>query len=130
MRLVMGVMAAAVLTSCSEAGAGQLDSRNPAHCIAAFNYQIFLWKKVGNHPEQVREALVRSMFEDGKWKASNRSSSERRAEVSAATRAYANKPQAMNALASACLTAEEADPDFHLQRPQIIAFMRANPPPL
>ena len=130
MRSVLGVVVLAVaLTGCGEARAAEPDSNNPAHCIAAFTYQSVLWKKVGNHPEQVQEGLARSLFESRKWTNSGRSQSERRAVMMAMLKAYGNNPEAMNALAARCLAAEDTDPCFREMRPDILAFMNTHPAP-
>lgn len=117
----------AVLWGCAKAGAAAPDSHNPVHCISAITYEMVLWDRVGNHQEQVKEGIVRVMFEDGKLKAQGRTHEDAKPEVLAFMKAYDKDPATMHRLAAGCLAEENSDPSFPAEKRRIIAFMSGDP---
>jgi hypothetical protein len=111
------------LASCNRAGAVQPDSSNPAHCIAAFHYGAY-WFKVGNRPDKVTDMVARGMFEMQKIKSSGGSASAALAEGKALTRLYAADSKKMDALFTACGLAQDADPRFREELPELRANAR------
>jgi hypothetical protein len=116
-----------LLAGCGRTDATQPDSTNPVHCIAALTYEMILWDKVGNHPEQFKEGLFRMMVEENKSKAQGHSHEEIKAAVLAFAKANAKEPAVMHRLAADCLAQENADPSFQREKQKIAAFMSGNP---
>jgi hypothetical protein len=116
-------VAGAILSACSAAHSASPDSRNPAHCIAAFNYGAY-WLKLGHKDRGVRNMYVRGAYEMEKVKASGRTASEALAEGKALTQRYARDTDAMDRLFEECGQAQDADPKFREAQPRLIAQLK------
>jgi hypothetical protein len=112
-----------VLAGCGTAVAAEPDSRNPAHCYAALNFGNYWLRKGGNHADKVAEGEARMLFEMSK----SRSRENFLADGQALTRTYGNDREKMNTLLLGCLQAEEADPEFHRDFPNLLALARSHP---
>src|SRR3954452_5975108 len=108
------------VSACSPAYSSALDSKNPAHCIAAFNYGAY-WFKIGHDDRRVRNMYVRGAYEMEKWKATGRDPKEALVEGKNLTRRYVRDPGAMMQLFQQCGSAQDADPEFREAQPRIIA---------
>ena len=122
-RVLIVASVVVALAACGRAGAVTPDSKNPAHCIAAFNYGAY-WFKVGKRPEKVTAMVARGMFEMNKIKANGGSVADAKAQGTALTKAYADDAKAMDALFIACGSAQDADAQFKAQLPILLAQAR------
>lgn len=113
------ITAVTALTACSQAAAVVPDSRNPAHCIAAFHYYAY-WMNKGDQPRKATGMMARAIFEMNKIKAVGGSVAAAKAEGIALTKAYAANERQMDALFLACGSAQDADPKFHEQASSLI----------
>ena len=128
MRRVLIFVFCFLLTGCGRAAAAAPDSQNPAHCYAALNFANFWLRKGGEHTDKVIEGEARMLFELKTSNASGRSSETFLADGEAITRAFGNdRDGKMDALLLACLQAEEANPEFHRDFPNLLALARKHP---
>ncbi|GAA3901918.1 hypothetical protein GCM10022276_20820 [Sphingomonas limnosediminicola] len=122
--IVIAVLVTAA--GCNNARAASPDSSNPAHCIAAMNFEAYWLSKNPKHADSLAEVRARSLFEAQKIKASGASLKAAAAEGAALTKAYANDADKMNALALACLRAEDSDARFQQEKQTLIETVRNN----
>ena len=114
---------AIALAACGRAVAVTPESKNPAHCLAAFNYGAY-WFNVGKRPDKATAMVARAMFEMNKIEAKGGSLSDAKAEGMALTKAYANNAKEMDALFLACGQAQDSDAQFRAQLPILLAAAR------
>jgi hypothetical protein len=126
--ILASAIVASAVAACGQAAAVVPDSRNPAHCIAAFNYAAY-WFNKGNRPEKVTGMMARGIFEANKINASGGSLAKAEAEGKALTQAYAKDAEKMDALFLACGSAQDADPQFKDQLPTLVATAKVMKPP-
>ena len=126
-RMLTIVTVSVALVGCSKAVASQPDGRNPAHCVAALNYANYWLKKGGKHQREVAQGVARMLFETSRIKASGQSLGDAHDAGVALTKAYGNNRDKMNSLLWQCLTAEDADPEFHRQMPALLVQAQALP---
>ena len=124
MRNCAFVVLSGLLSACSAAHSATPDSRNPANCIAAFNYGAY-WFKLDHNERGVRNMRVRGSYEMAKWKADGRSKDEAISEAKKITELYAKNDAAMDALFKACGSAQDSDPNFARAQVEIIAAMNS-----
>src|SRR3569833_2804580 len=108
MRVFLLAAVSTALVSCSNARAANLDSSNPAQCLAAFNYDAY-WFKVGNEPDKVAEYLARGLYVMGKAKAEGHSPAAVLAEAKEFSALHVKDSKAMDALSISCGKALSAD---------------------
>ena len=87
---------ALALAACGQAVAVTPDSKNPAHCLAAFNYANY-WFKVGHSPDDARAMMARGIFELNKIKATGGSVAVAKDEATELTKAQSISSLAENA---------------------------------
>jgi len=114
---------ALALAASGQAVAVTPDSKNPAHCLAAFNYANY-WFKVGHSPDDARAMMARGIFELNKIKATGGSVAVAKDEATELTKAHADNEKQMDALFVACGSAQDADPQFKAQLPALLAEAR------
>ncbi len=127
MHSVAVVAVCVVLAGCGRAVAAEPDSQNPAHCYAALNFGNYWLRKGGEHADMIEVGEARMLFEMNKSRSSGRSGDDFLADFGALTRAYGNDRDRMNALLLDCLKAEEANPEFHRQYPNLLELARSHP---
>jgi len=111
MRNLVSIAAVIGLASCSNARTAAPDSNNPAHCLAAFNYNAY-WFKVGNRPEEVAEYLARGIYVLEKVKSKGGRPSQVISEAQQFSIGHVKDSKAMDALGLACGEALAYDPNF------------------
>ena len=122
-RVFMVASGVVALAACGQAVAVTPDSKNPAHCVAAFNYGAY-WFNVGKRPDKATAMVARAMFEMNKIKSKGGSLADAKAEGMALTKAYADNAKEMDALFIACGSAQDADVQFKAQLPTLLAAAR------
>ena len=122
--LVLAAPVLLALSACGSAKAITPDNHNPAHCIAAFNNAAY-WFKIGQKPEKVTAMMARGAFEMEKAKAAGHSAAATLAEGEAFTEAYAKDQTAVDALFLACGAAQDANPRFREELPELLARVRS-----
>ena len=127
MRRIFIVGVCVLLAGCGKAAAAEPDSRNPAHCYAALNFGNYWLRKGGEHTDMVIEGEARMLFEMNKSRSTGGSGDDFLADGKALTQAYGNDRDRMNALLLGCLQAEQADPEFHREFPNLVALARSHP---
>jgi hypothetical protein len=127
MRAVLAVMAASVcLSGCGKAAAAVPDSRNPAHCIAAYAYGEYKFKSV-NNTKELTELMARSAFELRKAVASGKSQSDVISEAHSFTTSFISEKNKdkIGDLFIACGHAEDNDPRFRAEIGGILSEVRS-----
>ena len=115
MRIRVVVAAASIaLAGCSNATAAGADSDNPAHCLAAFNYDAY-WFKVDNQPEKVAEYIARGLYVLEKVKSGGGSQAEVLAEAKQFSVGHVKDSKQMDALGLACGKALAGDAQFRAE---------------
>jgi hypothetical protein len=112
------------VAGCGSAAAVQPDSSNPAHCIAAMNFSAYWLGKGNKFPAKVVNVRARGLFEAQKIKASGGSLDDAKGEAVALTKAYGKDLDKMDDLFLACAQAEDRDPAFQAQLPDLLATVR------
>jgi hypothetical protein len=120
--ILLPMTAAAVTTGCSAAQKIVPDSRNPAHCAAAFTYG-FTWLQRGHHLRAQLSLAARAYYEVDKLNRQNRGASGR-SEGEALIRQYAKDDKVMDGLLRACSDAQDKDPDFQARQTQFMRIAR------
>jgi len=114
MRIILLAAASMSLASCSGAVAATPDSNNPAHCLAAFNYDAY-WFRVGHEPEKVAEYLARGLYLLAKVKSAGGSPASVLAESKQFSREHVKNDKEMDALSLACGMALAHDAQFRAE---------------
>ncbi len=112
-------LASLVLAGCDRAAAVELDSRNPAHCLAAFQYAAH-WFDIGKRPVKVRAMAARWVYEMERVSASGRSPDEAKAQAKRISESYGDDSKEMDALFLSCGQAQDKDPRFHAELPTLL----------
>lgn len=111
------------LAGCSNASAESADSNNPAHCLAAFNYNAY-WFKVGNRPEKVTEYLARGLYVMERVKSAGGSPAPVLSEAKQFTVDHVKDSKVMDALGVACGKAQAHDAQFRAEFGDLIEKAR------
>jgi hypothetical protein len=120
MRKWYAIIPVIVLNACNGPASESADSSNPAHCIARFHYAAFAFNKAGQR-EKATPMVARAIYEMEKVRAAGTSEADAQAESIALTKAYANNHEAMMDLIRACGTAQDSDPKYRAEIPQLFA---------
>ena len=123
MRNLILVAALVELAGCSNATAANADSNNPAHCLAAFNYDAY-WFKVGKQPEKVAEYLARGLYVLEKVKSAGGSQGEVLSEAKQFSVAHVKDSKVMDAVGLACGKAQANDAQFRTEFGNLIEKAR------
>jgi hypothetical protein len=111
-----------LLAACGSARATAPDSSNAVHCFAAFNYAAY-WFKVGREPERESVMLGRSLYELNRAKQAG--IVDPLAEAKDFLGANGNNHKDMGGLFQECSSAQNADPDFRAQLPDLVSRAKA-----
>ena len=114
MRNLVMVTALMGLAGCSNATAASADSHNPAHCLAAFNYNAY-WFKVDNQPEKVAEYLAQGLYVLEKVKSAGGSQAQVLSDAKQFSVGHVKDSKAMDALGLACGMALADDAQFRTE---------------
>jgi len=123
MRNLVVVAAMIGLAGCSNATAASPDSNNPAHCLAAFDYNAH-WFKVGNQPEKVAEYLARGLYVLEKVKSEGGSQAHVLSEAKEFSAGHVKDSKQMDALGLACGKALAEDARFRAEFAALIQKAR------
>jgi len=123
MRILVLAAASIGLAGCSKEAAAVPDSNNPAHCLAAFNYDAY-WFKVGNQPEKVAEYLARGFYVLEKVKSAGGSQAQVLAEAKQFSLGHVQDSKQMDALGLTCGKALAGDERFRAEFADLIKKAR------
>ena len=123
MRYMFLALASFSLASCSYANAETPDSNNPAHCLAAFNYDAY-WFKVGKDHEKVAYYLAQGAYVLERAQASGASQSEVIQGAKRFSTAYVKNGKEMDALSIECGKKLAYDARFRAELPSLIGRAR------
>ena len=126
MRKSWGVAISMLLMGCGEAGASELDSKNPTHCYAAMNFAHFHAKKDGK-AELLPELEARELFEAKKAEADGVVGDRFLTAGRAATLTLAENPRRAWDFVEVCSKAEDADPYFQQNRDLLLSTAKTHP---
>jgi hypothetical protein len=123
MRNLVVVAALIGLAGCSNATAARPDSSNPAHCLAAFNYNAY-WFKVGHQPQKVAEYLARGLYVLEKVKSGGGSQAQVLSEAKQFSVEHVKDSKQMDALGRACGKRLADDAQFRTEFADLIEKAR------
>lgn len=123
MRNFLMVAALMGLAGCNKANAAPADSSNPAHCLAAFNYDAY-WLKVGKKPEKVAEYIARGLYVLDRVKSAGRSQAQVLSEAKQFSVGHVQDMKVMDALGLACGKAQADDAQFRSEFGNLIEKAR------
>lgn len=123
MRIIILAAAAIGLAACGEATVASPDSNNPAHCLAAFDYDAY-WFKVDNQPKKVAEYIARGLYVMQKVKSSGGSQAQVLAEAKQFSVGHAKDSKQMDALGLECGKALAGDAGFQAEFADLIEKAR------
>ena len=101
------------LAACSAPSSGEPNSKNAAHCVAAFNYAAY-WYAQGNKDERgIIEMKARALFELDKIKASGNLDISKQESIDL-TKRYDRDGKRMTILLSDCIKVQNENGRFRL----------------
>lgn len=123
MRNLVMVAALMGLAGCGNTPAASANSNNPAHCLAAFNYNAY-WFKIGNQPEKVAEYIARGLYVLEKAKSAGASQTHVLSEAKQFSVRHVKDSKVMDAVGLACGKTQANDAQFRAEFADLVEKAR------
>lgn len=111
------------LAACSSPSSVEPNSKNPAHCVAAFNYAAYWFGQGKKDERRITQMKVRAFFELDKIKSSGDLAIAKQ-QSTALTKRYGRNLKVMTNLLGDCIRIQNEDSNFTLAKDQLWARAR------